>query len=271
MCGRYAATANPDELVLEFEVDEDRTGEPGRSVLVEPAGPTARPARPQHGADQAGAGRALAGAPRRPRRRAAPPAAAAHLGPGPQLVQGPQRRRPDDQRPGRVGRRQAGLRPGARLAALPGAGTRVVRVAGVTDRARRQGQAAQAAVLHLAGRRRQRRDGRPLRVLARPGDQRRRRPARLADHVHGGHRTRRAGPRPHPRPPAARARAARSGRPGSTRTPGPPTCSGLLEPTGPGPIHGVPRLAGGEQQPVERPAAARTAAGRGAASGSSTR
>ena len=33
MCGRYAATANPDELVLEFEVDEDRTGEPGTSTL----------------------------------------------------------------------------------------------------------------------------------------------------------------------------------------------------------------------------------------------
>ena len=71
----------------------------------------------------------------------------------------------------------------------------------------------------------QRRDGRPLRVLARPGGRRPRRPARLADHLHGGHRARRAGPGPHPRPPAARPRAARSGPPGSTRPPGPPTCS----------------------------------------------
>jgi putative SOS response-associated peptidase YedK len=46
MCGRYAATANPDELVLEFEVDEDRTGEPGRSVLAAPQDPPA--GRPDH-------------------------------------------------------------------------------------------------------------------------------------------------------------------------------------------------------------------------------
>jgi putative SOS response-associated peptidase YedK len=46
MCGRYAATANPDELVLEFEVDEDRTGEPTRSVLVSPQEPA--PGRPDH-------------------------------------------------------------------------------------------------------------------------------------------------------------------------------------------------------------------------------
>lgn len=46
MCGRYAATANPDELVLEFEVDEDRSGDPGRSVLARPQDPP--PGRPDH-------------------------------------------------------------------------------------------------------------------------------------------------------------------------------------------------------------------------------
>ena len=46
MCGRYAATANPDELVDEFEVEEDRTGEPGRSVLAAPQDPA--PGRPDH-------------------------------------------------------------------------------------------------------------------------------------------------------------------------------------------------------------------------------
>ncbi len=46
MCGRYAATANPDELVEEFEVDADRTGEPARSVLVNPQNPP--PATPDH-------------------------------------------------------------------------------------------------------------------------------------------------------------------------------------------------------------------------------
>jgi putative SOS response-associated peptidase YedK len=39
MCGRYAATANPDELVEEFEVDQDRTGEPARSILKNPQSP----------------------------------------------------------------------------------------------------------------------------------------------------------------------------------------------------------------------------------------
>jgi len=41
MCGRYAATANPGELVEEFEVDVDRTGEPSRSVLANPQEPPA--------------------------------------------------------------------------------------------------------------------------------------------------------------------------------------------------------------------------------------
>jgi putative SOS response-associated peptidase YedK len=39
MCGRYAATANPDELVEEFEVEQDRTGDPSRSVLKSPQSP----------------------------------------------------------------------------------------------------------------------------------------------------------------------------------------------------------------------------------------
>jgi putative SOS response-associated peptidase YedK len=46
MCGRYAATANPDELVLEFEVDDDRSDAPGRSVLAAPQDPP--PGRPDH-------------------------------------------------------------------------------------------------------------------------------------------------------------------------------------------------------------------------------
>ncbi len=46
MCGRYAATANPDELVVEFEVDEDRTDRPGRSLLARPQEPP--PGRPDH-------------------------------------------------------------------------------------------------------------------------------------------------------------------------------------------------------------------------------
>ena len=39
MCGRYAATANPDELIEEFEVDSDRSLEPARSILKSPQSP----------------------------------------------------------------------------------------------------------------------------------------------------------------------------------------------------------------------------------------
>ncbi len=46
MCGRYAATANPDELVEEFEVDVDRTADPARSVLANPQNPP--PATPDY-------------------------------------------------------------------------------------------------------------------------------------------------------------------------------------------------------------------------------
>ena len=41
MCGRYAASANPDLLVEEFEVEQDRTGEPSRSILKSPQQPPA--------------------------------------------------------------------------------------------------------------------------------------------------------------------------------------------------------------------------------------
>lgn len=39
MCGRYAATADPDELIEAFEIDLDATGERSRSVLVNPQDP----------------------------------------------------------------------------------------------------------------------------------------------------------------------------------------------------------------------------------------
>ncbi|USQ78833.1 SOS response-associated peptidase [Ornithinimicrobium faecis] len=41
MCGRYAATADPDELIEAFEVEVDATGETSRSVLVNPQDPPA--------------------------------------------------------------------------------------------------------------------------------------------------------------------------------------------------------------------------------------
>jgi putative SOS response-associated peptidase YedK len=42
MCGRYAASARPEDLVEEFEVEEDRTAEPARSVLARPQDPPPR-------------------------------------------------------------------------------------------------------------------------------------------------------------------------------------------------------------------------------------
>ena len=41
MCGRYAASARPDELIEAFDIDEDHTGEPGRSILKKPQNPPA--------------------------------------------------------------------------------------------------------------------------------------------------------------------------------------------------------------------------------------
>jgi len=41
MCGRYASSAHPEDMVAEFKVDEDRTAPAGRSILVAPQTPPA--------------------------------------------------------------------------------------------------------------------------------------------------------------------------------------------------------------------------------------
>jgi len=41
MCGRYASSSRPEDLVEEFEVDEDRTGQASRSILATPQNPPA--------------------------------------------------------------------------------------------------------------------------------------------------------------------------------------------------------------------------------------
>lgn len=41
VCGRYAATAHPDDLIEEFEIDADRMGDPTRSLLKSPQDPPA--------------------------------------------------------------------------------------------------------------------------------------------------------------------------------------------------------------------------------------
>jgi len=41
MCGRYASSSHPEDLIEEFEVDDDRTGQTARSILVSPQSPPA--------------------------------------------------------------------------------------------------------------------------------------------------------------------------------------------------------------------------------------
>lgn len=41
MCGRYASSSRPADLVEEFDVEQDRTGERSRSILVTPQSPPA--------------------------------------------------------------------------------------------------------------------------------------------------------------------------------------------------------------------------------------
>jgi putative SOS response-associated peptidase YedK len=41
MCGRYASSARPEDLVEEFDIDQDCTDEPGRSLLKTPQSPPA--------------------------------------------------------------------------------------------------------------------------------------------------------------------------------------------------------------------------------------
>ena len=47
MCGRYASSSRPEDLVEQFEVDEDRMGQVVRSILVTPQSPP--PGQPDFG------------------------------------------------------------------------------------------------------------------------------------------------------------------------------------------------------------------------------
>ena len=154
MCGRYASSRQPEDLIEEFEVVDDRTPAPlAADYNVAPTkevyAVVERP--PTQGQPRA----------------ARAPAAGAHVGAGPVVGQGPLHRQPDDQRADGDGRREARLQAGLRRPALPAAGRRLLRVVShLADQ--RQGQAGQAALLHPARRRRRPGDGRALRDLARP-------------------------------------------------------------------------------------------------------
>ena len=214
MCGRYAATANPDELVEEFEVEQDRTTDPARSVMARPQTPP--PGTPDYNmAPTKQAPVVLSRVPRSTDTKetyaeGAPPVRQLRL-----LTWGLV---PSWAKDTKVGMRMINARAesvlekgsfakaaASRRCLVPAEGWYEWQKSPTAHG--RQGQAAQAAVLHPPGRRAARGDGRALRVLARQVGQGQRRPRRLADDLHDHHDRRRAGPRPHPRPAAAGPRA----------------------------------------------------------------
>ena len=156
--------------------------------------------------DQAGPGRARAAAPRGPRGRR--PVASCGCSPGAWSLAGPRTRssgaRMINARVESVLEKPAFARgPRARRCLVPARG--LVRVAGQPDGAWTRRASHASSRSSPTGRRRQRRHGRALRVLARPRRDRADDPLRLAHDVRHHHRPRRAGPGPDPRPPAARA------------------------------------------------------------------
>ena len=107
----------PEDLVEEFEVVDDRVAEPlGADYNVAPTKPVyAVVERPPRSDDEE------APEPERQLR-------VLTLGAGAVVGQGPLDRQPDDQRPDGDRRREAGLPPGLRQAPLPAAGRRLLRV-----------------------------------------------------------------------------------------------------------------------------------------------
>ena len=208
---------------------------------------------------------------RRAAHRAGPaPAAGGDVGAGALMGQGPQDRQPARQRPGRDGSRQAVVPQGLRQPARPAAGRRLLRVVparGPPGRgARRQGQAAQAAVLHPPARRWRAGHGRALRDLARPV-QVRRRPGGVAVDLHRAHHRGRGRPRAHPRPDAAarRARALRG-----LAGPSPDRPRRGASPAGAGrsrAARGLPGVDRGQRRTQQRSAPARPDPGRGRGGG----
>ena len=236
VCGRYAASANPDDLVEEFEVVErpEQALEPSWNVA-----PTAGRLR-----------RARAGAAGRARRAAAAPAAGGAVGAGAVLGEGRLDRQPHDQRPDGDRGREAGVQEGVRQAPGAAARRRLLRVV-------RRGEGQEAAVLHPAA---------PTAACWRwPGSTscgatrrcrgRRRRPVAVdGDRAHDhGHRR----PRPDPRPDAAAGREAAVRRVAGPcgRRPG-----RAARPAGAGrtgPADGVPRRHDRQQREEQRSRAGR--------------
>ena len=248
MCGRYASSRRPEDLVEEFEIAEVRVAAPLAPDY------NVAPTKQVYAVVRAPAVRVTSAEPPRA------PAAGADLGPGAVLGQGPLDRQPDDQRPDGDRGREAGVPPGVRRAPLPAArptatssGTppRSGPQAASRSSSRSSSAPRDGGVLAMAGLYEIWRD--PTRGRGRP------RPVPLD--LHGADHRRRGRPRPHPRPDAADGRArpvAGVARPAAGRRR--PTCSTLLVPAAPGRLEAYPVSTAGQQRPQQRAGAGRAAA-----------
>ena len=125
MCGRFASARKRQELLAEFDVQRDRVTEPLQADYnVAPTKPVyAVLTRSPNSPEEPPARRTRVDGGRRP-------SVSCGWSAGGWCRSGPRTldRQPDDQRPGRDGRREAGLPPCVRQAAVPAARGRLLRV-----------------------------------------------------------------------------------------------------------------------------------------------
>ena len=244
MCGRYASSRRPEDLIEEFEVVDSRVPEPlapdyNVAPTKEVYAVVERPPSKEAGDAGEPPARQL-----RVVKWGLVPSWAKDASIGNRMI---------NARMETVAEKPAYKRALA-VAPVPAAGRRLLRV--VSHRREDQGrQAEEAAVLHPPQGRRLARDGRPLRDLARPDQGRRcRRPVPLD--LHGDHHRRRGRRRQDPRPDAAHGRARPVG-----RLARPTHRQGLrARPAGPGrtrPAGGLPGLDHGQRGEEQRPRAPR--------------
>ena len=188
MCGRYASSRRPEDLIEEFEVEESRI-----PAALEPDYNVA-PTKEVYAVVERPPDREKKEPPQRQLRVlrwGLIPSWAKDAAIGNRMI---------NARMETVAR-EARVPPGVRVAPLPAAGRRLLRV--VPHRGAHEGrQAEEAAVLHPAQGRRSAGDGRALRDLARSRP-RRGRPGPVPLDLHGADHPGRGQPRPHPRPDAA--------------------------------------------------------------------
>ncbi len=230
MCGRYASSRKPEDLVEEFEIDKVEVKEPlAPDFNVAPTKQVYAVVQRPTDAEEPGDKQGPAERQLRTLRWGLVPFWAKDPGIGNKMI---------NARMETVHEKPAYRRPFAsRRCLLPADGYFEWYP---TEQRNAKGQAGQAAVLHPARRRRRARDGRALRDLEGPHP-RRGRPAAVPVDLHGHHHLRRGLRRPHPRPDAADGAARALVAPGSTRPAAPiEDLKGLLVPAAPGRLEAFP-------------------------------